>query len=186
MSLRILAGRFRGTPLATPTGGALRPTSARRRQAVFDVLRAQVAAFASLHMADLFAGTGAVGFEALSEGIGHVTFVENDPAAADLIRRNAEHLGLVERITLLRNDATRLGPARTRVDVAFLDPPYAQTLAERALRRLLDGGWLTADSVVLVELGKADPFEPPPGLTVARTYRHGAGRLVRLHPAGED
>ena len=186
MVLRVLGGRFRGSVLAAPPDTAFRPTSARRRQAVFDILRAQVDGFEHLHVVDLFAGTGAVGFEALSEGAAHVTFVENDPAAAKLIRRNAEALGVTGQVTLLRNDATRLGPPRTRADVAFLDPPYAQGFAEKALRRLLDQGWLTEDAIVLVELAKADPFTPPQGLTLARTYRHGAGHLLRLHPNGRD
>ena len=182
MVLRVLGGSLRGSMLAAPADTAFRPTSARRRQAVFDILRAQYPSFAGLVFADVFAGTGAVGFEALSEGFAEVVFVENDPAAAGLVRRNAKALGVGDRVTLLQNDATRLGPARTRVDVAFLDPPYGQKLAETALRRLLEGGWLHPGSVVLVELGKTDPFAPPAGLDVARTYRHGAGHLVRLHP----
>ncbi|MFW5678832.1 MAG: 16S rRNA (guanine(966)-N(2))-methyltransferase RsmD [Pseudomonadota bacterium] len=184
MVLRIQGGRFKGTVLAAPPDRSLRPTSARRRQAVFDILRAQLDDFAGVRFAELFAGTGAIGFEALSEGAAHVTFVENDPAAADLIRRNARTLGVEGQITLLRNDATRLGPATTPVEVAFLDPPYGRGLAERALARLVEGRWLAAEAIVLVELAKAEPFEPPDGLVIERDYRHGAGRLVRLHPVG--
>jgi 16S rRNA (guanine966-N2)-methyltransferase len=151
---------------------------------VFDILWAQLDDFAFVRFADLFAGSGAIGFEALSEGAGHVVFVENDPAAADLIRRNARALGVEGRITLLRNDATRLGTATTPVEVAFLDPPYGQGLAERALTRLVAGRWLTADAILLVELGKGDPFTPPAGLTIEREHIHGAGRLIRLGLVG--
>ncbi|TVQ35740.1 MAG: 16S rRNA (guanine(966)-N(2))-methyltransferase RsmD [Geminicoccaceae bacterium] len=180
MVLRVQGGRFKGTVLQTPPDATFRPTSARRRQAVFDILRAHLDGFEGVRFADVFAGTGAVGIEALSEGVAHVIFIENDPTAAGLIRRNVAGLDLGRQVTLLRNDATRLGTATAPVEVAFLDPPYGQNLAERALCRLVEGRWLTADAVVLVELGKADPFDPPPGLAIERTHTHGAGRLVRL------
>ena len=185
MSLRILAGRLRGRVLATPEGvGALRPTSARRREAVFDILRAQLGDLEGITLADLFAGTGAVGLEALSLGAARVVFVENDPKAARLIRRNLDTLGVADRARVLQNDASRLTPAAERVDAVFLDPPYGRGLAERALARLHDGGWLAEDAVVLVELGKGDTFTTPAGYALAREHPHGAGRLVRLEPAG--
>jgi 16S rRNA (guanine966-N2)-methyltransferase len=185
MSLRILAGRFRGRVLATPDGaGALRPTSARRRAAVFDILRAQVGDLDGLVVADLFAGTGAVGLEALSRGAAEVVFVENDPAAARLVRRNLETLGVADRARVLQNDASRLGPASAPVDAVFLDPPYGRHLAERALTKLREGGWLAEDAVVLVELGKDDTFTTPAGYHLARVHPHGAGRLLRLEPTG--
>lgn len=163
-----------------PADGLLRPTSARRREAVLDIVRARLGTLDGARVADLFAGTGAVGLEALSQGAEHVLFVENDPAAADLLKRNIEALDARSLTTLLRNDATRLGAAARPVDVAFLDPPYGRGLTERALTRLMTGGWLTSDSIVLVELGRNEPFAAPPGLTLAREHHHGAGRLLRL------
>jgi len=181
MSLRILAGRHRGRVLATPEPSrALRPTSARRREAVFDILRAQLGDLEGLVLADVFAGTGAVGLEALSLGCRHVVFIENDPQAARLIRRNLDTLGLAAQGRVLQNDATRLAPASERADAVFLDPPYGRRDGERALRCLHDGGWLAPEAVVLVELGKGDPFRPPAPFAVAREHGHGAGRLVRL------
>ena len=185
MSLRILAGAQRGRALATPPGtGALRPTSARRRAAVFDILTAQLGDLAAVTLADLFAGTGAVGLEALSRGAVRVIFVENDPAAARLIRRNLDALGFAGRARVLQNDAARLAGAGAPVDAVFLDPPYGRGLAERALVRLRDGGWLAPDAVVLAELGRDDAFTAPTGFRVAREHPHGAGRLVRLEAEG--
>jgi 16S rRNA (guanine966-N2)-methyltransferase len=181
MTLKIQAGTHRGRVLATPAGqGALRPTSARRREAVFDILTARLGDLAEITLADLFAGTGAVGLEALSRGAARVVFVENDPAAARLIRRNLETLGLTGRARVLQNDASRLSVASEPVDAVFLDPPYGRGLAERALARLRGGGWLAADAVVLVELGRDDPFAAPAGFHLAREHPHGAGRLLRL------
>lgn len=183
MSLRILAGRHRGRVLAAPPAASgLRPTSARRREAVVDILRAQFGDLAEITLADLFAGTGAVGLEALSLGVRRVVFVENDPAAARLIRRNLETLDRAGDARVLQNDATRLAVASERVEAAFLDPPYGRGLAERALVRLKAGGWLAEEAVVLVELGRGDSFAVPEGYRLAREHGHGAGRLVRLEP----
>lgn len=185
MSLRIIAGELKGRALvAPPTAAELRPTSARRREAVFDILRGRLGDFRGLRLVDLFAGTGAVGLEALSQGFEEVVFVENASEAARLIRRNLEELGLQRRARVMQNDATRLGPAPRAFDVAFLDPPYGRKLAERCLTRLVAHGWLANEAVVLAELGKGDPFAPPAGLVVAREHGHGAGRLVRLAVAG--
>ncbi len=181
MSLKILAGTHRGRVLATPERrDGLRPTSARRREAVFDILTAQLGDLADITLADLFAGTGAVGLEALSRGAARVVFVENDPPAARLIRRNLDTLGLAGRARVLQNDASRLGVASAPVDAVFLDPPYGRGLAERTLAKLRDGGWLAEEAVVLVELGRDDPFTAPEGFHLARAHPHGAGRLLRL------
>ena len=185
MSLRILAGSHRGRVLTTPERrDALRPTSARRREAVFDILTARLGDLTDVRLADLFAGTGAVGLEALSRGAARVVFVENDPAATRLIRRNLDTLGLGGRARVLQNDASRLGVTAEPVDAVFLDPPYGRGLAERALTKLRDGGWLAPDAVVLVELGRDDALTPPAGYTLARDHPHGAGRLLRLEAAG--
>ena len=187
MSLKILAGRHRGRALAAPAGqGALRPTSARRREAVFDILGAQLGALDGLVLGDLFAGTGAVGLEALSRGAARVVFVENDPAAARLIRRNLDALGLAGQARVLQNDASRLATSVEPLDAAFLDPPYGRGLAERALVRLAAGGWLAPEPVMLVELGRDDAFAAPAGFRVAREHPHGAGRLVRLERVEPD
>ncbi len=185
MSLRILAGSLKGRPLAAPADSELlRPTAARRREAAFDILRGRLGDFTDLRLVDLFAGTGAVGLEALSQGFAEVAFVENAPKAAAIIRRNLESLGLHGRGRVLQNDATRLATSRRTFDVAFLDPPYGGREAERCLTRLLAGGWLAPGAVVLVEIGREDGLSPPEGLAIAREHPHGAGRLVRLEQAG--
>ena len=142
--MRIVAGQFRGRPLAAPEGTHTRPTSDRVREAVFNILEHGSAGFSFAHVRvlDLFAGTGALGLEALSRGAAFCLFVEEDVAARGLIRRNIETLGVTGTTKVFRRDATNLGPAGNRsggFGLAFLDPPYEQGLAQRALASAAPG-----------------------------------------------
>src|SRR5262245_10490561 len=153
--MRIVAGQLRGRPLAAPEGGLTRPTSDRVREAVFNILEHGIPdfAFAGIRVLDLFAGTGALGLEALSRGAAFCLFVEEDAAARGLIRRNIEALGLTGVTKVFRRNATDLGAAGSRggFGLAFLDPPYEQGLAERALASAAAGGWLAPGAVAIVE-----------------------------------
>jgi 16S rRNA (guanine966-N2)-methyltransferase len=153
--MRIVAGRFRGRTLAAPEGAHTRPTSDRVREAVFNILEHGIPdfTFAGIQVLDLFAGTGALGLEALSRGAAFCLFVEEDAAARGLIRRNIEALGLTGATKVFRRDATNLGPGGNRhsFDLVFLDPPYEQGLAQRALVSAARGGWLAAGAVAVVE-----------------------------------
>ncbi len=181
MTLRVLAGTHKGRALAAPESGtALRPTAARRRAAAFDILRARLGDFAERRFADLFAGTGAVGVEALSQGFAEAVFVEHDARAARLILRNLEALSLGGCGRVLASDATRLPAAPDAFDAVFLDPPYGRDCVKPCLEALVDGGWLTAATPVLVELGREDGVEVPAALRLLREYPHGAGRLLCL------
>lgn len=164
--MRIVAGKFRGRPLAAPADDRTRPTSDRVREAVFNILEHGVPGFAiaGARVLDLFAGTGALGIEALSRGAAYCLFVEEDAQARALIRRNVEALGLTGATKIFRRDATVLGPAgrQTGYTLAFLDPPYGQGLAERALASAAQGGWLAPGAVAVIEERKGTAIALPP------------------------
>ena len=153
--MRIVAGKFRGRTLATPADQRIRPTSDRVREAVFNVLAHGIDTFTldGAAVLDLFAGTGALGIEALSRGAENCLFVEEDPEARGLIRQNIETLGLTGVTRIFRRDATDLGDAGNRdpFSLVFLDPPYGQGLAERALSSAIAGKWLAPGAIVVLE-----------------------------------
>lgn len=152
--MRIVAGRFRGAALEAPRGDATRPTSDRLRENVFNVLaHSYPEALDETRVLDLFAGSGALGLEALSRGARTCLFVEEASAARAAIRANVEALGLTGATKIFRRDATRLGPAGTIApfDLVFADPPYRKGLGEKALAAARDGGWLVPGALVLLE-----------------------------------
>jgi len=165
--VRIVSGRFRGRPLAAPAHAGTRPTSDRVREAIFNILAHGVAEFEleGAKVLDLFAGTGALGLEALSRGAQFCLFVEREAQARALTRRNIEALGLTGVTKLFRRDATQLGPAGKNggFRLAFLDPPYGQGLAERSLASAAEGGWLAPGAIAVVEERKATQVSLPEG-----------------------
>jgi 16S rRNA (guanine966-N2)-methyltransferase len=165
--VRIVAGEFRGRALATPVGDAIRPTSDRLRQTVFDILAHRFDdPVTGARVLDLFAGTGAMGIEAISRGAAYALFVEDSVEGRGLIRRNVEALGLTGRTRIFRRDATDLGPAGTvpAFGVVFADPPYRRALGERALASALSGGWLAPGAILVLEEAAGVTFAPPAGL----------------------
>ena len=156
--MRIIAGDLKGLGLA-PVGkgdarNRLRPTSARMRTRIFDMISHGSSGnrVAGARVLDLFAGTGALGLEALSRGASFACFVDNGAVACDLIRRNIELAGVAERAILLRRDAARLGQWRSPpFDLVVLDPPYGTGLPERTLRRAAQTGWLHPDCMIVAE-----------------------------------
>ena len=167
--MRIVGGQFRGRPLAAPSDDRTRPTSDRVRESVFNILEHGVADFslAGVRVLDLFAGTGALGLEALSRGGVFCLFVEEDAAARGLIRRNIETLGLTGVTKVFRRDATDLGPAGNRggFGLVFLDPPYEKGLAPRALASAAAGGWLCAGAIAVIEDSKRAAIALPASFT---------------------
>jgi len=166
--MRIVAGQFRGRPLAAPDGAHTRPTSDRVREAVFNILEhgIQGFSFAGIRVLDLFAGTGALGLEALSRGAAFCLFVEEDATARGLIRRNIETLGLTGITKVFRRDATSLGLAGNRgggFGLVLLDPPYEQGLAQRALVSAAEGGWLGPGAIAVIEESRRASVALPPG-----------------------
>lgn len=165
--MRIVGGRFRGRTLAAPGDNRTRPTSDRVREAVFNIIAHGIAGFEleGARVLDLFAGTGALGLEALSRGAAFCLFVEEDAEARALIRRNVEAMGLTGATKIFRRDATNLGPAGRQVGftLAFLDPPYGLGLAERALASAAEGGWLATGAIAVIEERKGFALALPAG-----------------------
>ena len=165
--MRIVGGQFRGRPLAVPGDDRVRPTSDRVREAVFNILSHGIPDFAlaGAKVLDLFAGTGALGLEALSRGAAFCLFVEEEAEARALIRRNVEALGLTGVTKIFRRDATDLGPAGRNGGFAlmFLDPPYGQGLAKRALAAAASGGWLAPGAIAVIEERKGAAVALPAG-----------------------
>ena len=178
--MRIISGQWRGRPLAAPPGKATRPTSDRAREGLFSMLASRLGSFADLQVADLFAGTGALGLEALSRGAAHCTFVEKDRAALDILRRNIDKLGAGERAELRAQAVEHASPPPRPCDLVMLDPPYGAGLAGPALDRaatwLAPGGWLS------LELHGEAPAVPP-GLEVDTGRRFGKATLLLIRRA---
>ena len=153
--MRIVAGKFRGASLVAPKGLATRPTSDRVRQALFNVLEhgAPAVELEGKRVLDLFAGSGALGLEALSRGAKFALFIEDDAGARAAIRRNVEALGLTGASKIWRRDATKLGEAGTLApfELVFCDPPYGQGLGERALVAAAEGGWIVPGGIAVLE-----------------------------------
>jgi 16S rRNA (guanine966-N2)-methyltransferase len=153
--MRIIAGRFKGKTLDAPKGLNTRPTSDRVREALFNVLEhgAPAVDFEGARVLDLFAGSGALGLEALSRGARYSLFIEDDAGARGAIRRNVEAMGLTGITKIWRRDATKLGPAGNLAafDLIFCDPPYGKGLGERALASAVEGKWIAPQAIAVLE-----------------------------------
>lgn len=183
--MRIVAGKFRGRQLLSPEDDTIRPTADRVREAIFNILASRLSpSLDGLKVVDLFAGTGAMGLEALSRGAASVVFVDTGAEARGLIRDHIEAFGAGGVAKLLRRDATSLGPAGTMgpVDLIFLDPPYGQGLGEKALLALRDGGWLTKDTIIVLEEASEVEVALPEGFVLddRRDYGAAAVHFIRM------
>ncbi len=173
--MRIIAGQFRGRGLAAvgkgDKGGHLRPTTDRVRESLFSMLT-HLDVITDARVLDLFAGTGALGLEALSRGAAQVTFIDDGRVAAGLIRKNIALTGSGAQTTLTRRDATRLGACPDApFDLVFLDPPYGKGLGEQALVVARAGGWLVPDALIVWE--ENAPVVPPEGFEVVDMRKYG-------------
>jgi 16S rRNA (guanine966-N2)-methyltransferase len=177
--MRIIAGQFRGRQLLSPKGDAIRPTSDRAREALFDILEHGEPRLRGARFLDLFCGTAAVGIEACSRGAADVLLIESDPEALRLARANLARIGAPPHVRLIAGDATRLGAAPQKFDLVFLDPPYRSGLALPALAGL-QGGWLAPGVRIVVELAAKEPLKLADGLVVEQERRYGAARFVFL------
>ena len=181
--MRVVGGEFRGRSLAAPAGDSIRPTSDRLRQTVFDILAHSYGDPArGGRILDLFAGTGALGIEAMSRGGAFVLFVDDGVEARGLIRQNVDALGLTGRSRVFRRDATGLGPIGNVApfDLVFADPPYRSGLGERALASAVAGGWLAPGAVVVLEEAAGVEIALIPGLEVAETRGVGDSQVALL------
>ena len=181
--MRIVGGQLRGRTLAAPPSQAIRPTADRLRESLFNILvHAYGDPVAGARVLDLFAGTGALGLEAMSRGAAFALFVDDGAEARALIRENVAALGLGGATRIFRRDATKLGPAYpvAPFSLAFLDPPYGRGLAEKALASARDGGWLTPGALILVEEAKDAGFKAPEGFEEIERRQYDDTELIFL------
>jgi 16S rRNA (guanine966-N2)-methyltransferase len=188
--MRIVGGRLRGRPLVAPDGrDAVRPTAERTREAVFNILlhrfQGQGITFYGARVLDAFAGTGAMGLEALSRGAGPVTFLELDPAALRALQANVAAMAGDGEAAVLRGDACQPPPPPGRHTLAFLDPPYDRALLRPALTALSAAGWLAAGALCVCEHRFSDDLAPPEGFEVLDERRYGKAKvtILRYHAA---
>lgn len=181
--MRIVGGELRGRPLLGPRNAEIRPTSDRLRETMFDILIHRFDdPVTDARVLDLFAGTGALGLEALSRGAREVLFIDTAPAARALIRDNAEELGVAARTRLFRRDATRLGQAGTLApfSLVFADPPYGTGQGHLAVAAAASGGWLQPEALAVVEEAGSLAIREPDGFTVLDRRQVGRSQIVIL------
>lgn len=182
--VRITAGTYKNKPLAVPDGDSVRPTSDRARQALFNRLEHSFQNIGfklrGARVIDLFAGTGALGLDALSRGASHVTFVEQSHTSIAVLKRNIATLGVEDKTNILTTDATTLPAATQPFDLALLDPPYDQGLADPTVSALVSKGWLTTNAIVVVETAATESITAPDGLAIEDVRSYGRGALTYL------
>ncbi|MGH6933115.1 MAG: 16S rRNA (guanine(966)-N(2))-methyltransferase RsmD [Dongiaceae bacterium] len=184
--MRIVGGRHRGRRLVAPAGIEVRPTSERAREALFNILahgnfRADgTSPITGARVLDGFAGSGALGLEALSRGADHAVFMENARAALKAIGDNIRLLGETDRATVMAVDAAKPPPAIATCHVVLLDPPYGSGLAAPALEKLAAGGWFAPGAICSVEVSAKEPLAVPAGFKVIDERRHGRAKLILL------
>ncbi len=178
--MRIIAGQYRGCQIVAPKGDATRPTADRMREALFSMLTSRVGSFEGLAVADLFAGSGALGIEALSRGAGSCLFVEQDKPALDALKANLAKLGI--RGDVRATSVMAMGPAPAPLDIILMDPPYDTGAGLVALDKLARLGWTSPATWISLETAKAEVVQLP-GFEVDATRVHGKARLTLLRPA---
>jgi 16S rRNA (guanine966-N2)-methyltransferase len=176
--MRIIAGEWRGRVIEAPPGQATRPTTDRVRETLFSMLASRIGSFEDLRIADLFAGSGALGLEALSRGAAHATFVENDAKASAIIRRNADKLGALDRVQILGGSALAL-PRAESFDLIFADPPYASGSGTAVFEAVVKADWLAPGGWMSVETSRDEKVDPGK-LLIDTTREVGRARLTLL------
>ena len=177
--MRIIAGEWRGRKLVAPAGLETRPTADRTRETLFSMLASRLGSFDGLRVADLYAGSGALGMEALSRGAAHATFVEQDRGALKAIEANVAALGAAPRAAVRAMSATRL-PHGDPFDLIFADPPYRDGSGTTVVRAVLDARWLASGGWMAVETARSDAVEATEGWTIDAERQVGRARLTLL------
>ena len=179
--MRVIAGKFKGRTLATPSSQAVRPTSDRLRESIFNILmHAHDDVIEGARVLDLFAGTGALGIEALSRGAAHALFVDDSTEGRGLLRENVERLGLGGVTKVFRRDATKLGPCHPHApfSLVFCDPPYRKGLGEQALASALAGGWLLPEALIVFEEAADADVALPAGFEELDLRAYGETQII--------
>lgn len=180
--MRVISGEWRGRKLLAPKGDATRPTADRTRETLFSMLTSRLGSFEGLAVADLFAGSGALGIEALSRGAATCLFAEQDRDALDVLRGNLSTLGATARADVRAGSVLGLGPAPRAYDLLMLDPPYGTGAASVALDKLNRLGWIGPDSWVSVETGHGETVDVA-GFAIDADRKVGKARLTLLRLA---
>lgn len=175
--MRIIAGAWRGRPLVAPEGRATRPTSDRAREGLFSMLQSRLGTFEGLRVADLFAGTGGLGLEALSRGAAHCTFIDSDRAAVAALRRNLSAFGAEPRADIRQQAVEYAPPPPVPCDLVLMDPPYGTGLAALALARVANSAWVAPGGLVSVE-SAGEPLALPSGFELTAERRFGKAWLT--------
>lgn len=177
--MRIVGGKYRGKKLWAPEGKAVRPTSERTREAIFNILYSHMGGdYSQMALLDIFCGTGAFGFEGISRGFKNVTFVDIDTVP---VQKNAKLFPMEQdKITILKADATQLYPARRKYQMVFCDAPYGKGLTEVALEQLLKKDWLADKAVCITEIRNDEKFTIPDELEMVDERGYGLARVLFL------
>ncbi|MCW5732685.1 MAG: 16S rRNA (guanine(966)-N(2))-methyltransferase RsmD [Enhydrobacter sp.] len=184
--IKVVGGRHRGRSIATPAGDTTRPTSSRARESLFNILTHAswrddgTSPLIYARVLDAFAGSGALGIEALSRGAAHATFLDSDATAIKLIGDNLRKLGETGNAKVIRADATRPPSSLEGCDLAFLDPPYRSGKAAPTLAALVEAGWLKPGAIATVELANTEDMLPPSGFIPIDERRYGLAKIVIL------
>lgn len=181
--MRIIAGQWRGRTIEAPSGDATRPTTDRVREALFSMLASRLGTFEGLHIADLFAGSGALGLEALSRGAAHCTFVEQDLAAIKSLEKNIATLNA--NADIRRGSAEGLGAASHACDLVVMDPPYGSDLADKILANLTKQGWIGPSSWISVETERGASIAGD-GLVIEAARHFGKAQITLLRKIAES
>lgn len=179
--MRIIAGTYRGKRLAAPDGQQARPTTGRMRERIFSMLQhGRYPPLLGAHVADLYAGTGALGLEAISRGASHATFVEKSSGSLVALKKNISSLQVTDRTKVLSSRATDIPTVQQPFNHIFMDPPYGKDLIRPTLDSLLEKGWIGEDTVIIAEMQKKETLDIPDPLTVIDDRAQGIQRIVFL------
>lgn len=185
--MRIVGGKYRGKVLEAPAGDATRPTSDRAREGLFNILEHGIPGFRlpEAHVADVFAGSGALGIEALSRGAASLVLIENDPTAKRCIRTNLNSLKTEnqDNCRILSANALSLPLAQRKMDLVMMDPPYHSELATPALQALAKTGWLHPETLIVIETAKGAPDPEIDGFAMIKDRSYGVARFLFLQQA---
>ena len=188
--MRIVGGKNKGQQITAPASLDTRPTSDRVRESIFNILAHGIAGFEleGARVLDLFAGSGALGLEALSRGARFAQFVEEASPARGSIRRNADQMGIIGQCKIWRRDVSRLGPCAPLqpFDLVFADPPYGKGLASKALVNLVEGKWIAPGGVIVIEEAAGIQIDVPDGLDIVSTRDYGGTQVVVMRVSEES
>ena len=183
--LKIIAGKHRGRNIETAPSKDIRPTTGFAREGMFNILMhgrfaGENTPLVGKRVVDLFCGSGALGFEALSRGASHVTFIDQNPKALELAKKTASTIGETANSAFIRSDSTHVPRAVLPCSLAFVDPPYDKGLAEKGLESLLQGGWLEDGAIVIVEQSKKEPLKISSAFSLLDERNYGIAKISIL------